>query len=283
MPFDAAAMTKWSAKMLNDLRDAHVFKEMTNQDYEGEVRFAANLKIFMVPEVTTTTYARGDTITYNRPTPGELNLVIDQRNIFALKIDKLEQQLASAGGLALWEKTIRRGAFQLADDVDDFIRDAMDSGTPSANTLTSRTIGLGLNASAYELLVDLSTTMDEDNIPREGRHVAISPAYKGFLTKDPRWTSYNTAEAVKNIRGAPIGKVEDLEVHVSNNLAVSGTTFTIQAAWDGAFTYGEQLEELRHIPVTAGDKDERVDSELVFGGKVIVPQGLANCDVQFAT
>ncbi len=283
MALDAAAMTKWSGKMLKELRDAHVFKLMTNQDYEGDVKYAAALKIFSVPEVTTTSYTRDGTITYSRPTPGELVLVIDQRQIFALKVDNLEKQLASAGGLSLWEKTIQRGAFQLADDVDDFIRDAMNTGTPSANTLTSRTIGLGLNANAYDLLVDLSTTLDNNNVPRQGRHVAIPPAYKGFLTKDPRFTSFNTAEAVSNIRGKPIGMVENLEVHVSNNVAVSGTTYTIQAAWDGAMTYGEQLEDLRYIPVTAGDKDERVDSELVFGGKVIVPQGLANCDVQFAT
>lgn len=282
MALDAAAMTKWSAKMLTTLEDAHVFKLMTNQDYEGEVKEAAALKIFSVPEVTTSAYARGDTITYARPTPGEQILVIDQRQTFGLRVDNLENQLASAGGLSLWEKTIQRGAFQLADDVDDFIRDAMNTNTPSGSTLTSRTIGLGLNASAYDLLVDLSITLDNNNVPRAGRHVAIPPAYKGFLTKDPRFTSFNTAEAVKNIRGAPIGMVEDLEVHVSNNVAVSGSTYTIQAAWDGAMTYGEQLSDLRYIPVTAGDKDERVDSELVFGGKVTQPQGLANCDVSFA-
>lgn len=282
MALDAAFQTKWSAKMIEDLRDAHVFKMGTNQDYQGDVVENAVLKIFMVPSVTTSSLTIGGTITYTRPTPGEMQLVIDQRQYFALRVDKLEQQLASAGGLTLWEKTIQRGAYELADDVDDFIRDTMQTDTPSANQLTARTIGLGLNANAYELLVDLSVTLDNNNVPRMGRHVFIPPAYKGFLTKDPRFTQYNTAEAVKNIRGAPIGMVEDMEVHVSNNIALSSTTYTIQACWEGGFTYGEQLSDLRYIPVTAGDVDERVDSELVFGGKTTVPQSLASCDVQFA-
>lgn len=282
MALDALAMTKWSAKVLQTLEDAHVFKMGTNQDYEGEVKFNEAVKIFMAPEVTTSSYARDGSITYSRPTPGEQLLVIDQRQYFGLKVDNLEKQLASKGGTSMWEKTIQRGAYQLADDVDDFIRDTMNSGTPSAQTLTSRTIGLGLNANAYDLLVDLSKTLSKANVPAAGRHVFINPDFEGFLVKDPRFTSFNTADARKQIRGTAIGRVEFMDVHVSNNLVVSGSTYTIQACWDGAMTYAEQLSDLRYIPVTAGDKDERVDSELVFGGRVVQPVGLANCDVQFA-
>ena len=110
----------------------------------------------------------------------------------------------------------------------------------------------------------------------------ICPAYKGFLTKDPRFTSFNTAEAVKNIRGAVIGMVEDMEVHVSNNLVLSGSTYTIQACWKGAATYAEQLSELEMFERFEDSFDQGYRSELVFGGKVTHPQGLANCDVQFA-
>ena len=280
MALDALALTKWSARFLTLLEDAHVFKLGTNRNYEGEVQAAAALKVFTDPEVTTTAYARGDTITYSRLTPGEQVLVIDQRQVWAIRVDSLEKLLARG---SLWERALKRGAWQLADDVDDFIRDAMDSATPTAQTLTARTIGLGMGlANAYELLVDLDKALTKANVPPDGRHVFISPDYEGFLTKDPRFSSFNTAEARKTIRGTAIGMVSNMEVHVSNNLVVSGTTYTIQAAWDGAMTYAEQLSEIRQIPVTAGDKDERADSELVFGGKVLLPMGLANCDVQFA-
>lgn len=280
MALDASAITKWSGRHLQLLQDAHVFKLGTNQNYEGDIKYANAVKIFTPPEVTTSSYARDGTITYTRPTPGEQVLVIDQRQSWGIKIDSLEKQLTMS---SLWEDTIKRGAWQLADDVDDFIRDAMDAATPSASTLTARTIGLGLGlANAYELLVDLDKVLDKNNVPRDGRHAFINPDFEGFLTKDPRFSSFNTAEARKTIKGTPIGMVANLDVHVSNNLVVSGSTYTIQVAWKGAMTYAEQLSELRHITQTAGDYDERVDAELVFGGKVLQPQGLANCNVQFA-
>jgi hypothetical protein len=281
MTLDPAAKTIISDKLLMDLRDAHVFKLGTNQNYEDEIRSNAVVKILSAGRPTTQAYTREGTITWERIPVGEQFFVVDQRQYFARKVDNLEKHLAAAGGKIIAEE-LRGGAWELADDVDDFIRDMMSTATPSTHTLTARTIGLGLNASAYDLLVDLSTTLDDYNVPRTGRHVFINPSYKGFLTKDPRWTSFNTAEAQKNIRGAPIGMVEDLEVHVSNNLAVSGTTYTIQAAWDQASTYGEQLEETQMFDRFEDSFDQGYRSELVFGGKVVIPRGLAKCAVQFA-
>src|SRR3990167_2021840 len=203
MTIDALAQTKWSAKLLQDLRDAHVFKLGTNQNYEGEIKYAAALKIHQATRPSTSAYTREGTVTWSRLPVGEQILVSDQRQYFARKVDNLEKHLAINGG-ALIAEEIRGGAWELADDVDDFIRDAMNSATPSANTLTSRTIGLGLNASAFDLLVDLGTVLDKMNVPRTGRHAFINPDYEGFLTKDPRVTSFNTSEARKSIRGTPL-------------------------------------------------------------------------------
>lgn len=282
MALDPVIMAKQAAKFLNLLSDSHVFKLGTNQDYEGDVAYTNQLEILTEPEVTTTSYTRDGTITYVRPTPGKQYMVVDQRQVFALKEDDLEKKLASTAGTKMWERTMKRGAWQLADDVDDFIRDLMYNGTMSSNILTNRTIGLGMNASAYETIVDLVKAVKKQNVPNSELHVFIDPDFEGFLTKDGRFTGHNTAEARKTIRGMAIGQVEFADVHVTNNTYRSGSTYRIQLAWEGSTTYAEQMRDMRHIPVTAGDFDERVDSQLVFGGKVTQPQGLAYVDVQYA-
>lgn len=280
MALDALAIAKWSTKFLVLLEDAHVFKLGTNSNYEGEISSNGSVKIFTEPEVTTSSLVRGGTITYNRLTPGEQQMVIDQRQVWGIKQDKLEAKLAIGN---MFERASRRAAWQLADDVDDYLRDLMIAATPSANILTSRVIGLGMGVgNAYELCVDLVKSLRKQNVGMDGLHLFINPDFEGYLTKDPRFTSFNTADARKTIRGTAIGMIEYADVHVSNNLYVSGATYTIQCVWDGATTYAEQLADIRHIPVTAGDKDERMDGELVFGGKVTMPQGLAYCNVEFA-
>lgn len=282
MTLDPAAVTKWSGKLLKDLRDAHVYKRMTNQNYEGEIKMASMVKILQASRPATNAYTREGTVTWERIPVGEMQLVIDQRRYFARKVDNLEKHLAMAGGAIIAEE-IRGGAWELADDVDDFLRDTMSANTPSANQLTERTVGLGGGlANAYELLVDLSKVLDKANIPQTGRHVAITPDYAGFLTKDPRWSSFNTADAQRTIRGQPIGRVEFMDVHISNNAEVSGSTYTIQAAWDQATTYAEQLSKMETFEKFEDSFDQGYRSELVFGGKVLVPQGLAYCKVQFA-
>ena len=282
MTIDPLAVTKWSSKMLKDLRDAHVFSLGTNRNYEGDIKFAAAVKIFMASRPATSAYTREGTVTWERIPVSEQVFTIDQRRYFARKVDNLEKHLALNGG-ALIAEEIRGGAWELADDVDDFLRDLMSDGTPSANTLTARTIGMGLNANAWDTLVDLSKAMDKVNVPQTGRHAFISPDYAGFLVKDPRWVSFNTADARRSIRGTPIGMVEYMDIHISNNLVVSGSTYTIQAAWDQSTTYAEQLNEMEMFERFEDSFDQGYRSELVFGGRVTQPQGLAKVLVQYAT
>ncbi len=282
MAWDALAQTKWSAKHLQVLTDAHVFKLGTNQDYEGEVKFAAALKIFMAARPQTAAYVRDTTtITYTRLTPSEQVLAITERQYWQFKVDDLEKHLAIGGG-SMFSEQVEGGAWELADDVDDFLRDLMDAGTPTANTLAARTLGLGLNSNTYDLLVDLSRVLTENNVPKSGRHVFIPPLAEGLLNKDERFVSFNTAEARRQIKGMPIGMVQDMDVHVSNNIVLSGSTYTIQAAWVKATTYAEQLSDIQHFEKLEASFDQAVRSELVFGGKVVQPQALSNCDVQFA-
>lgn len=284
MAWDALAQTKWSSKLLQALTDAHVFKLMTNQNYEDEIRHNATVKIFMASRPSTATYTRDSTtIAYQRLTPGEQNFVVDQRRYWAIKVDNLEKHIAFKSG-EIWEEEISGGGWELADDVDDYIRDAMASSTPTANILDPRTLGLGLNANAYDLLVDMATTFKNNNIRGNSAslHVAVPPAFVGLLYKDDRFVSFNTDKARQTIRGEPVGVVQNITIHESNNVAVSSSTYTIQAAWKQAYTYGEQLDDMEYIDKFEDNFDQGARAQLVFGGKAVQPQGLVYCKVQFA-
>lgn len=283
MSLDPTAITKWSTKLIADLRDAHVYKMGTNQDYEEDIRYAAAVKIFQAPRFQTASYTRDSTsVSYSRMNPTEQVFIVDQRQYFGGKVDDLEKLISMAGG-RIWEESIQGGAWELADDVDDYIAAAMAAGVATDNVMTARTIGLGLNANAFDFCVEAKILFQKKNVPPNRRHLFAPPEFFGFLAKDERFTGFNTPQAVTNIRGEISIPIQGFTLHETNNAPVSGTTYTIIAAWEGAMTYGEQLNEIQYFDKFEASFDQGVRQELVFGGKVTQPQGLATCSVQFAT
>ena len=282
MALDALAMTVWSDKFQLDSKDAHVYKKGTNQNYEDEIRHNGAVKIFTPARPSTASYARDGSITYQRLTPGEQVFYADQRQVFGIKVDNLEKHIAKGGG-KMWEAELQGGAWELEDDVDDFLRDLMVNGAAAANVMDPRTLGTGLMvANAYDLVTQAETLARNNKWTPGGWHMFVPPEFSGLIARDSRFAGFNTDNARTTIRGALESQIRSFQYHETTNGSISGSTHTIVFCTAEATTYGEVLSELRHIPVTAGDKDERADSELVFGGKVTRPEGVITVAVQFA-
>lgn len=282
MALDALAITKWSSRILEQLRDAHVAKLGTNQDYEGEIRFADAVKIFTAPRFTTAAYVRDTTsVSYQRMNPAEQLLTIGNRQYFAGKVDNLEKLIAMMGG-KIWEEAIEGGAWELADDIDDEIFTTMAAGVAAANVIPGRSLGSGMGASAYDLLVDMKVLFAKSNVPPNRRHVFVPPEFSGLLSKDDRFVGFNTPNASTNIRGELIYTgIQSMTLHETNNLPVSGSTVTVIAAWEGATTTAEQLNEIEYFEKFEATFDKGVRQEVVWGSKVTQPQGIITCACNF--
>ena len=283
MSMDALAATIWSDKFLKAFLDSHLFKQGTNQDYEGDIVYNEAVKIFTPAHPTSSAYTRDSTtIAYQRLTPGEQVFVPDQRSHFGIKVDSLEKHVAKAGG-AMWEAELEAGAWELMDDVDDYIRDLMIAGAAAANVLNARTLGIGAMVSnAYDLVVEMEVKLRNQKVPPGGWHLFVPPEFSGLIARDDRFTGFNTPAARTTIRGGLETQIRGFTYHETTNSSVSGSNYTVIATSSKGTTFGEQLSELRFIEKTAGDFDERADSEVVFGGKVTRPEAIVTCVVQFA-
>lgn len=288
MALDNMALAKASAKLIDDYKSDLAFVPMCNRDFEGDVKFNGSVKIYQAGQPTPATFTRDSTtIAYERLNPGEQIMTVTRRSYFGLKADDLEAQLAFAKG-ALWQRTIRNGAYALAKEVDTYISGTiMTNAVPTANVLAARSLGLGMAGNALDLLFDLAATLRQNDVPMVDCHVCVPPKFLGLLKKDERFSGYNTPAAAGIIRGSTvIAVIDNLQVHVSTNSPVSGTgtaaIYTIIAGSTDATTYAEQLSKMENLPRQAGDFDDRVRSQLVYDAKVIVPQALAKCAVTFA-
>lgn len=277
---DALAITKWSAKLLMDYREQLVYADMCNKNYEGEIRFAGALKIFTAPIPTVSDYVRGTTtVAYEDVNPSEQLFVVDQRKYWGIRTDDLEKQLAR---ISVWEDTLRNGAWSMSKTVDTYVATTLAAGCPTVNVLPPRTIGGGLNANMFDLLTQMETLLEQNDVPMDDLHVALPPQALGWLRLDPRYSSFNTAEAVQQLAGKNVGRVTYMTVHKTTAVPLSGSTYTLIACSREAMTFAEQMSRMEEVPRDKDDFYDRVRSQTVYGGKVVQPKGIVKVDVQFA-
>lgn len=80
----------YSKKVQLALRKSTVVGDITNSDYFGEIASQGDtVRIIKEPEVSVSSYARGQQITAQDLDDEDFSLVIDKANYFAFKIDSL--------------------------------------------------------------------------------------------------------------------------------------------------------------------------------------------------
>lgn len=274
----------WASRLLLNLNDAHVYANLLNRDYEGEIKAHGDqVRINSIGRVTIRSFTKGSAITGPETLQdSQLSLLIDQGDYFNFIIDDADKAQQKP---KLMSDAMREAAWGLSDTVDAFVASLLQSGVATAapdNTLTAITAGTGAgDDDAYEALVDLSVLLDAQNVPSGDRWVVVPPWFHGLLRKDPRFVSFGTDQNLKTARGAPIGQVSTLTVHQSNNVPLSSTTYTIIAGYKGAATFANQVESVEAFrpPDRFGDAMKGLH---IYGAKVTRPYALASVDADEA-
>lgn len=271
----------WSARLLVTLRKSHVAAGLVNRDYQGEIKRAGDtVHITNLTAPTIGTYSEHTDITIEDVDDGTQALLIDQQKYFAFEVDDVEK--AQAAGNIL-EPQLDAAAYGLRDVADKFLLDLLADGVQgTANDLGTVDIsGTGGNALVYDSIVDLGVTLDESNVPDEGRFVVVAPSLHGRLLKDDRFVAAGDEAGAAARASGYIGRVNGLEVYKTNNMPavtdVNATGGAAIAGYRGAATYAEQI-----LSVEAGRMEKRfadfVKGLHVYGAKVTRPSGLATVE-----
>ena len=190
----------WSAELLVALEKSLVYGApgVVNRNYEGEIsQYGDTVHIVNLADPTIGTYAAHTDITIEDVDDADSTLVIDQSPYFAFEVDDIERR--QARGDVLGEQA-RKAAYLLRDKADQHLAAKMAAGVDAGNLIAEQTLSTA--ASAYELLVDLSVTLDEDNIPSENRFVVVTPKFHGLLLKDDRFVGAGDAMGASTRRFA---------------------------------------------------------------------------------
>jgi N4-gp56 family major capsid protein len=282
MTFAVYKPQEWSARILETLKDAHVYASLLNRDYEGDIRNSGDsVRIRTVGRPTVAAYTPySTTITPEQIMGADLVLKVDQAQYFAISVDDIDKRQAD---IDILNKLTAEAAWAFADVIDADIATVLADGVATANQLTAVTnMGVGVtDTEAYTTLVNLRQELNVANVPQQGRWVVVPPQMESLLLQDPRFVSFGTGPNISALTNGKIGRVAGFDIHVSNNVPLSSTTYTLIAGTNSAASYVEQINKME--PYRPQDAfEDAIKGLLLYGRKVVMPNGLASVDVDFS-
>ena len=269
----------WSQKLNKKLDDVGVMKECVNRAYEGEIKKCGDkVNIMEVGDITINDHKEGTALTYQKLTGTDMSLVIDQEKYFAFKINDVTKVQANQ---KLTDKYINRAAFAIEMVKDTFLL------SKRADVHTDNVVpGVKVTKdNIYEVFVSLRTALRNANaISQKGKDASgrrpwavVNPDIEKLILLSPEMKDRGSALVDKTIREGTVYDFAGFDVMVATNMKKISNKVEILAGIEDAITFAGQVSKLEHLRDQDGFND-LVRGLYVYGGKTLLPKGLAKCE-----
>lgn len=267
--------TVWSAKLFQELDKAHVLVPLCNRDYEGEISgYGDQVKINSVGDIAVGNYSPNVTsITPQQLSAAQTVLEIDKAKYFAFYIDDVDNAQTKP---KLMGEAMRKAAYGLADASDRIIA-AFHSD--AANTYTSTAAN---QTNALAVLGGIARTLDEANVPAQGRWLVIPPWFHANLALNAVLETDGSIDASAQYGSGFVGRAFGFNIFMSNNLSTGPIATTMShyglAGTDRAISFAEQIVKMEAYRPESAFRDA-VKGLHVYGTKVIDPNALVQVTI----
>lgn len=274
----------WSARLLNALDKSHVFANVVNRDYEGEIKkMGDTVHINTIGAVTIGTYTQNTDFSSGPETLAttDQTLTIDQAKYFNFQVDDIDAAQAAGD---IMDKAMTRAAYGLADASDKYIAGILAGAADATNLVSSTAVAL-TSSNVYENVVKMRTILDKANVPTAGRWLVIPPEMYALILLDDRFVKTGGEMAEGILRTGLVAQAAGFDIYLSNNCVSvnsnSTDTYTIVGGVDSAATYAEQI-----VSTEAYRPEKRFADAVkglhVYGAKVVDKAQLACLKATFA-
>jgi hypothetical protein len=222
----------YSQKVQKFFRTASVVEAITNTDYAGEIEnFGDTVNIIKEPTVSVQAYTRGAAVNPQNIQDDQLQLVVDQANAFAFKVDDIEERHSHINFESVATSS---GAYALKNEYDKNVIAAMFAG-PSASSpdhvIGSDGSGVDVGFDTNEVdPVDLiskhARLLNKQDVPEENRWFLGSPEFMEQLGQTSSKLMDDTTGNAAPLRNGKVysGKIMNMEIYMTNNFAASSTS-----------------------------------------------------------
>ena len=246
-----------------------ILPEISNTDYEGEISGQGDkIVVRTVPAVTINDYS--GSITTQELTTAKVEMLIDKAKYYSFKVDDV---LAAQADINMLEAA--------STDASEGMRIAVETDVLSSAVTGATTIGAQTTITSSNILEEiltLSKTLDELNIPEEGRFIVLSPEFISMLKQSELRQAYLTGDATSPLRNGLVGMVDRFKVFQSNMVytAASGADngYThVLAGHPKALSFASQFTNTETVRMESTFGDQ-VRGLKVYGSKVVTPDAL---------
>ena len=219
----------YSQKVLKFFRRASVVEDITNTDYAGEIEnYGDTVNIIKEPSISVNSYVRGGHIAIQNLADDQLQLVVDQANAFAFKVDDIEERQAHVNWEALATSS---GAYALKDSYDGNVIAAMVSGAGTTVGSDGSGTDTGFGTSETDpanILANAAKRLHANDVPTDNRWFLGSPEFYEQLGQASAklMDASVTGDGKSPLRNGNVleGKVNGFKLYMTNNFAASTTS-----------------------------------------------------------
>lgn len=256
--------TLWAGKWLEKFYASSVLTAIANTDYEGMISQQGDkVVIRQVPDIQIRDYVAGQTLTYERPDAGTVELLIDKGKYFAPIIDDVIAVQSDLDQMDAWT-TDSGEQMKIAVDRDVLGALPTDSTIASRNKgttagLISQNINLGTSGSPVQVtrqnildkLLDLGQVLDEQNVPETGRWVVLPAWAVALIKKSDLKDASLSGDGTSIMRNGRVGMIDRFTLYSSNLLAAvtdgSNRCFYMIAGHKVGFTFASQIVKVETL------------------------------------
>jgi N4-gp56 family major capsid protein len=304
--YGSAAATKfipeiWSGKLAVKFYASTCLGDITNNDWEGEIKDAGDkVQIRSIPTITIRDYQKGLTLTNEVPTSTPIELLIDKGKYFSFVADDVDKVQAD---VRLMDMFSQDAAEQMKITIEQTVFNAVYDDAASGNYgatagVRSSSVNLGAvgaplqltKTNVLEWIVDMGLVLDEQNVPETGRWVILPPYIASLIKKSDLKDASLAGDGTSILRNGRLGMIDRFTLYTNNNLhtatdlgsgnATGGTGAAADnAVWDvmagtrDAVSFASQFVKMETLRSTSTFGDI-VRGLNVFGFKTTKPEAL---------
>ena len=219
----------YSQKVQKFFRTASVVEDITNTDYAGEIEnFGDTVNIIKEPSISVSSYTRGGAINIQNLADDQLQLVVDQANAFAFKVDDIEERQSHVNWEALATSS---GAYALKDSYDENVIAAMVSGAGTTVGSDGSGTDTGFGTSETDpanILANAAKRLHANDVPTDNRWFLGTPEFYEQLGQASAklMDASVTGDGKSPLRNGSVlnGQVNGFKLYMTNNFAASTTS-----------------------------------------------------------
>jgi hypothetical protein len=209
-----------------------MMSEIFNTDYEGELKNQGDtIRIRLAPSINISNYTAGMNLNYEVPTPIFQDMQINQGKYFGVQVNDVLAQQADMNLMNMFtEDAAKQLKISIENEVffNSFVTegpDAANEGATAGKISASYDLGTDtapINQATPENVLNailrMSSVLDEQNVPEEGRWLVMSPFDRHLLMQSSIAQAYFSGDAQSTIRTGKVGMLDRFTVYVSNLL-----------------------------------------------------------------